>query len=133
MKTKTHMNITNKEKLTLQKADAITQRLRDEKTRQEVNALRKLAGRCFRYQNSYGCGDKKGPWWLWLRVDRIEEDGGFRGLSFEVDNIGRVTVKPNEWHINLHEGYSEVTADQYAEAFLNMMNGINSAYISHAR
>lgn len=125
------MNITQKEKLTLQKAAAITQRLRDEKTRQEVNALRKLVGKCYRCQNSYGCGDKKGPWWLWLRIDRVEEDGGFRGLSFQVDSNGKIEVTPDSWHISLMDGYSEVSEALFNAAFFSMQERITIT--RHAR
>ena len=110
------------EKKILAQAAAIRERENAKKLRESVDQLRKLVGRCFRYRNSYGCGDTKGPWWTWMRIESVDADGGFRALSFEVDNSGRITVKPNEWSMSLLEGYKEVTEAELTTAFLAMRN-----------
>ncbi len=104
-----------KDKAILVAAEAIRQREAAKETRRVYAEQSKLRGKCFRYRNSYGPSDQ--GWWLYMRVDSVEKDGGFRGLSFQTDSSGTITIMPDKWHMSLLDGYSEITVAQFNKAF----------------
>ena len=71
-----------------QRLDGLVQQEQDEVARPK---LRKLIGRCFKYLNSYGSGEK---WWLYVKVVSLNEsDLSFRTVEFQHTSLKRVEIE----------------------------------------
>lgn len=64
----------------------------------------KLVGRCYKYRNSYGSGEK---WWLYAKVTAA---GDIQPLAttFEQTANGSIEIR-REWGISLHHGWEEIS------------------------
>ena len=75
--------------------------------RDKTNAA--LVGKCFKYRNSSGSGEK---WWLYLKITAVD-DGNLRAFEFQQYSNGEIHIQPNDliYHgRNLTEdgGYIEI-------------------------
>ena len=70
-------------------------KLRDEideiEVAEKVKQNKKLVGKCFRYHNSYGSGDK---WWLYARVTKLTDYGEPIAWNFQIDCHGKIDIQP---------------------------------------
>jgi hypothetical protein len=79
----------------------------------KIPELEKLIGRCFKYHNSYGSGEK---WWLYRKIVGIDGTT-LKTFEFQITSYsdeGKMEIK--ESHCYGVDGYLEITKDEwYAE------------------
>lgn len=85
-----------------------------------------VVGRCFKYLNSYGSGDK---WWLYFKAERF--DGGqVIGPKFEHRTGGyggELIVEPLSHVFSHMQGYVEIDADEYEAALTDFVGAVTKA------
>jgi hypothetical protein len=79
----------------------------EKQARNEANE--KLIGKCYRYRNSYGSGDK---WWLYKIVTGIGDYWPI-GTSFQKTSNGTLEIREKETMPGLPESYEEISRDEY--------------------
>ena len=75
-------------------AAAITQRIYSLEDQARSDANKGLAGKCFRYRNSYSCPkDDSERWWLYRRVTSVGKDGHLQVFQFQTDQYGKTEIE----------------------------------------
>jgi len=74
-------------------------------------ANRKNLGKCFKYENSYGTGDK---WPLYLRIRKAGQI--MEGHQFEKTSTGRFETHRNTYVSNL-DSYTEIPLSEFQTAW----------------
>ena len=93
----------------LDKARREFNRLSDLKT---ISDNRSLLGKCFRFRNCYSCPEGPGDYWfLYSRVDHLDEGGSPCGISVQKDMDGRITIQAND-RVYI-TGAEEITASKF--------------------
>ena len=83
-------------------------------------------GKCYKFENSYGSGDK---WWLYLKVHNVE-DTSLYCISLQKANNNTIEIKPDEYkcvwnYENPFKGYIEITKEEFEEQKENFIKEVN--------
>lgn len=86
----------------------------DNKLRLE-NKRTQFEGKCFKFHNSYGYGSEVADWWVYFRVQAINDDLKATVVKFE-DNGTKASfeIDEDEYH---YEYGTEITEQEYHNAF----------------
>lgn len=88
-------------------------------TAKERRTCMPLVGKCFRFENSYGCDKRK--WWLYAKVLRADEDAWLITLQFQTDCTGRVTLEPEVTQRPHHLlTFQEISDEEFEQAFFEL-------------
>jgi hypothetical protein len=76
---------------------SLSKQLRDIEVKDRVARSSLLLGKCFKTQNNYsGASKPEDYWWIYTRVERMDNDGYLWGTSFEIDCNGKVEIETND-------------------------------------
>jgi hypothetical protein len=110
------------------------QMLAYEKLRKELQSIeaaeqlakdQKLVGKCFKYSNSYGSGER---WWLYAKVLRIEPDELGHDVivwKFEKTSDGKHQVDLNERYGLFGGSWLPITEDEFGIAWHDFIAELN--------
>lgn len=101
-----------KDEITLEQAQAVVNAHREAERAAKVKAAREYVGRCFKYRNSYGAGDK---WWLYAIATRVDPLGMLVGSSFQHTSLDTIEIDRKE-RIFIEGGWTEITPREFWEA-----------------
>lgn len=99
-------------KITLDQAQAVVDAHREAERAAKVKAARTLVGRCFKYRNTYGTGDK---WWLYAIATDVDPLGSLRGVSFQHTSNDSLEIE-NKARIFIEHGWEEIKAAEFWKA-----------------
>jgi hypothetical protein len=90
-----------------------------------------LLGRCFKFRNSFGCSHP-GKWWLYVKVVKVESDGGVRVDKFEAASNGRFEANTGVFSMGQREvsgadGYIQISQREYENARAKFLNEVRVA------
>jgi hypothetical protein len=79
-------------------------------------------GKCFKYSNSYGSGNR---WWLYGQVIGIDKRGACLTWSFQCTSHGEFQVQKKEWGdwITKNNGYIPITKSEFKKAWKHHLVG----------
>lgn len=106
-------------------AIAIRERIHDLDAAERKKVNRPLRGKCFKYRNSYGSGD---GWWLYVKVNGVDEDGNLDCLTFEETTLHIITIEPaHKKYYGLDANYKPITEDEFLTAWNALRVRIDNA------
>jgi hypothetical protein len=99
----------------LGRAQALLEREKDEVARPAFAAL---VGKCFKFRNSYGSGEK---WWLYVRILRLHKDSlTYDTVQFQNTSRSNIEIEyRQQWnfqqgnHFSVQNGWEEITFEEY--------------------
>lgn len=91
-----------------------------EKTREN----RPLIGKCQKYLNSYGSGEK---WWLYRRIIGVDGDW-VTAFSFQTCSMGKTTIEIEKHGTAVNSGFEEITEREFNAAYREMQKSVSAAY-----
>lgn len=103
---------------------ATIERLRDELSEiteaERREAVSALAGRCFRYRNSYGRDTD--PWWLYGIIQPVSGDGDVSMFQFEWTSEEKVKVQTAPvYFLDFLTHWQEITRTEFDAAWLRLL------------
>jgi len=71
---------------------------RNERTKAKLRIKQNSAniGKCYRFENSYGCLERK-TWWLYRRIIGVTEDGWPIVVEFQTDDDGKFSCRKDNY------------------------------------
>jgi hypothetical protein len=127
------------EKLTelIEKRDKLQRKISDIEYKNLIEVslpkLKKAIGKCYKYNNSYGCGDNCRAWPLYIQIVSIDESNmQFKTIEFQYTTFGHVEVKTeNKFNFNGKnyfngKGYIEITNKEFNQAKKRFINTLTS-------
>lgn len=106
-----------KQDITLEQAQAVVNAHREAEFAAKIKASRKLIGRCFKYRNTYGTGDK---WWLYALATEVDSLGRLLGLSFQHTSHDAIEIELKSSAIGIGgvitAGWTEIKPTEFWEA-----------------
>lgn len=95
-------------------ADRIRREVMAREDAARIAENRQAIGKCYRYRNCYSLPEKPSDyWWLYARVERVDEGGWPVGWSFQVDKDGMITISPLQRVHQMFGGWSEITTHEF--------------------
>lgn len=83
----------------------------EEKERAKRSAT--LVGKCFRYLNSYGSGDR---WWLYARVISVGDGGYLTTFSFQTTCNDEIQIEPAKARLSI-DGWEAISIADFKTAW----------------
>jgi hypothetical protein len=79
-------------------------------------------GRYYKYQDGYNNDDQ---WWMYLLVNKIDDDGDLFVLSFEINNDGRIIIsQEKDPYTNIIAGALEIYPGEFSKAWQFVFNKV---------
>ncbi len=97
--------------------------LHDIKEKEVAERNLSLVGKCFKFSNSYGSGEK---WWLYSRIVGVE-GSYFKYLVFQECNLGKVTVETREYGYDSMQQV-EITKKEFDKQFRLLLDKLEALY-----
>ncbi len=107
------------------RARAIVQRAMNQAKAREVEAQRRLIGRCFRYPNRYSDSES---WWLYAVVTGVDEYGRLSVTQFQHTSTGQIEIRRDSYPGLLPVGgWEAITVEQFKAASYELMSAFCQA------
>lgn len=91
--------------------------------RERINANSAAVDKCYKYRNSYGSGES---WWLYVRIDGLDDSGWPRGIKFEITSTGMARIEPYIGFgvTGVDRGYIEIEPTEFRQALRAFRGGV---------
>jgi hypothetical protein len=84
---------------------------------------KKMIGRHFRYDNSYGSSTR---WWLYSKVISLK-DGNIITLEFQTTSAGEIKINPSREHYrNMHSGFDLITKREFEAEWAKVQQAVTT-------
>lgn len=91
----------------------------ERRERGKTNSL--LVGKCFKFLNSYGSGDK---WWLYARITKAGEYWP-EAMKFQITSMKEAKVEVEDTFTGT-DGYIEISREEYDAAWQSFLAHVNA-------
>lgn len=108
------------------KIRAIRQQIEDIQAPKRLAANKKLLGKCFKYHNGYGSGEK---WWLYVKVVSCDASQ-VNSFQFQDDGMDKMETRNEAWFNNINtDGYVPITHSEFYEAWQKFITKLNNQIV----
>lgn len=108
-------------------ADAIRREVMAREEREKTEANRATIGKCFKYRNCYSCPEKPSDyWWLYARVERLDDGGNPIGWSFQKDKDGVMQIAHLQRVHQMFGGWVEITTHEFYVAYAALLSKLKA-------
>ncbi len=82
----------------------------------DIPALKDEVGKCYVYINSYGSGDEKGDWPLYIQVVKVTDGAHLETIEFQHTSHDEFSLKGSMKFGRIDSNYQEISFDEYIKA-----------------